>query len=100
GQNRVLSQRRGDPGDGDQDQPLTATVTATGSAAFRHDCSQAAGRRPTHMDNSGISTQPTTDDGQSWTMCPFLRIRRLGVRVPPSAPPKSQVRAITLSAPV
>ena len=29
GQNRVLSQRRGDLGDGEQDQPLTATVTAT-----------------------------------------------------------------------
>jgi len=32
GQDRVLSQRRGDLGDGDQDQPLTATVTATAAA--------------------------------------------------------------------
>ena len=35
-----------------------------------------------------------------WTRRTDLRIRRLGVRVPPSAPPKSQVRAITHSAPV
>jgi hypothetical protein len=27
-----------------------------------------------------------TGNGRSWTMCPLLRIRRLGVRVPPSAP--------------
>lgn len=32
--------------------------------------------RPQHADHVG----------RSWTMCPLLRIRRLGVRVPPSAP--------------
>jgi hypothetical protein len=57
---------------------------------FRHDCSQrcsqAAGQHPTRVDNPGISAQPTTGDGPFWTMCPLLRIRRLGVRVPPSAP--------------
>ena len=50
-----------------------------GSAPFRRDCSQdcsqATRRRPTHVDNSGISAQPTTGDGRSWTTCPLLRIR-------------------------
>jgi hypothetical protein len=32
GQDQVLSRRRGDRGDGEQDQPLTATVTATAAA--------------------------------------------------------------------
>ena len=45
------------------------------SARLSH-CSQAAGRHPTHMDNSGISAQPTTGDGRSWTTCPLLRIGR------------------------
>jgi hypothetical protein len=49
------------------------------------DCSQAAEQHPTHVGNSGISAQPTTGDGRPWTTCPLLRIRRLGVRVPPSA---------------
>ena len=66
-----------------------------GSAPFRRgcsqDCSQAAEQHTTHVDNSGISAQPTTGDGRSWTTCPLLRIRRLGVRVPPSAP-SSQAR--------
>jgi hypothetical protein len=30
---------------------------------------------PTHVDNSGISVQPTTGDGRPWTACPLLRIR-------------------------
>ena len=42
------------------------------------DCSQGAEQHPTHVDNSGISAQPTTTDGRSWTTCPLLRIRRLG----------------------
>jgi hypothetical protein len=50
-----------------------------GSAPFRRDCSQdcsqAAEQHPTHMDNLGIPTQPTTGDGRSWTTCPLLRIR-------------------------
>ena len=46
-----------------------------GSAPFRRDCSQDAEQHPTHVDNSGISAQPTTIDGRSWTTCPLLRIR-------------------------
>ena len=95
---------------GHQQQPAAAHNTRTiranlayvrpekdgrGSAPRRRDCSQdcsqAAEQHPTHVDNSGISAQPTTGDGRSWTMCPLLRIRRLGVRVPPSAP-SSQAR--------
>jgi uncharacterized protein (UPF0548 family) len=30
--------------------------------------------KTTHLDNSGISAQPTTGDGRSWTSCPLLRI--------------------------
>jgi hypothetical protein len=48
---------------------------------------QAAGRRPTQVDNSGISAQRTGRDGRSWTACPLLRIRRLGVRVPRACTP-------------
>src|ERR1700753_3733144 len=33
-----------------------------------------------------MSAQRTDRTGRFWTMCPLLRIRRLGVRVPPSAP--------------
>ena len=44
---------------------------------FRRDCCQhccqAAGQRPTYVDNSGISAQPMTRDGRSWTTCPLLR---------------------------
>ena len=43
------------------------------------------------MDNSGISAQPTDRNGRSWTACPLLRIRRLGVRVPPSAPSSTAI---------
>ena len=57
------------------------------------DCSQGAEQQPTHVDNSGISAQPTTTDGRSWTTCPLLRVRRLGVRVPPSAPRVNSVVA-------
>jgi len=39
------------------------------------DCSQATGRRPTHVDNSGMSAQRTDHGGRSWTTCPLLRIR-------------------------
>ena len=35
---------------------------------------------PDHVDNSGISAQPTTGDGRSWTTCPLLRIRRSSQR--------------------
>ena len=38
------------------------------------DCSQAIGRRPTHVDNPGMSAQPTTGGGRSWTTCLLLRI--------------------------
>jgi class 3 adenylate cyclase len=50
------------------------------------------------MDNSGISAQRTDGDGRSWTMCPCLRVRRLGVRVSPSTPlssPGEHLREIT-----
>ncbi len=106
-----------------------ALADSRGSAPSCRDCSQhcsqAAGRRPTHVDNSGISAQPTTGDGRSWTTCPllrispwyrwrgavpaykclastisimrtYLRVRRLGVRVPPSAPPKPQLSTVAL----
>ena len=41
-----------------------------------------------------MSAQRTDGDGRSWTTCLSLRIRRLGVRVPPSALPYSQVKAL------
>jgi hypothetical protein len=76
-------------------QDLTCSAVPAGVALLlshrdhqpcSQDCSQATGRRPTRMDNSGISAQPTTGKGRSWTTCPRLRIRRLRVRVPPSTP--------------
>jgi pyridoxamine 5'-phosphate oxidase-like protein len=41
-------------------------------------CCHDGGQRLPLMDNSGISAQPTDGDGGSWTVCPCLRIRRLG----------------------
>ena len=50
------------------------------------------------MDKTGTAKSPRNvpaarmdNDGQIWTRLILLRIRRLGVRVPPSAPPKPQV---------
>ena len=48
-------------------------------------CCQATGQRLSQVDSCGISAQHTNGDGRPWTSCPLLRIRRLGVRVPPSA---------------
>jgi hypothetical protein len=70
-----------------------------GSAPFRHDCSQAAARGPTHMDNSGISTQPTTGDGRSWTMCPLLRICECVVTAVPGGLPPGSVQKVGGSSP-
>ncbi len=49
-------------------------------------CCQAAIQRPTSAARCGISAQHTASDRQPWTACPLLRVRRLGVRLPPSAP--------------
>lgn len=68
-------------------QPTSSTLAyatpesrRSGSAPFRRDCCQycrqAAGRRPTHVDNPGRSAQPTIGDGRSWTTCPLQRNRR------------------------
>ena len=67
------------------------SCTIPAPADYCQYCCQAAGQRLTDMYNSGISAQHTASDGRSWTMCLLLRIRRLGVRVPPSAPPNPQV---------
>ena len=57
-------------------------------------CCQAAGQRRSQVDGCGMSVQRTDRNGRSWTTCLSLRIRRLGVRVPPSAPAKPQVRVL------
>ncbi len=49
----------------DQRRPA-ATVAKSVAKPLQH---------PTHVDNPGISAQPTTGDGRPWTMCPLLRIR-------------------------
>jgi hypothetical protein len=41
-----------------------------------------------------MSAQHTDRTGRSWTKCPLLRIRRLGVRIPSSAPLYPQVKAL------
>jgi hypothetical protein len=46
-------------------------------------------------DGPGTSAQHAASSGQVWTVRPCLRIRRLGVRVPPSAPPNDQVTGLT-----
>jgi hypothetical protein len=57
--------------------PETRMLSKTTSSARRRDssphCSQAAGRRPTYVDNPGISAQPATGDGRSWTTGPLPR---------------------------
>jgi hypothetical protein len=75
-------------------RPGESPALKTGGRASRpfrrdcsQDCSQAAGQRRSRVDNCGMSAQRTDRNGRSWTTCPLLRIRRLGVRVPPSAPP-------------
>ena len=47
-------------------------------------CCQAAGLGLSRADNPGTSVQHMTGYGRSWTMCPLLWIRRLGVRGSPS----------------
>jgi hypothetical protein len=49
-------------------------------------CCHARGQLSTWNDRPGISAQKAAAPGRSWTTCLSLRIRRLGVRVPPSAP--------------
>jgi hypothetical protein len=50
-------------------------------------CCQDTGQRQSQADNCGMSAQRTDRNGRAWTTCLSLRIRRLGVRIPPSAPP-------------
>ena len=49
-------------------------------------CCQDRSQLPTRADRAGISPQQADTARQVWTICPCLWIRRLGVRVPPSAP--------------
>ena len=49
-------------------------------------CCQGHSQLPTPDDKPGISAQHVANIGRSWTVRPCLRIRRLGVRVPPSPP--------------
>ena len=65
-----------------------------GSRPTRRDCCQAAGQHRFRVDSCGMSAQRTDRSRQSWTTCLLLRIRRFGVRVPPSAPPKPQVTVL------
>ena len=92
--NRALSKRRGDHGDGEH----CLKADGRGSVPFGRDCCQyccqAAGQRRSQVDGCGMSVQRTDRNGRSWTTCLSLRIRRLGVRVPPSAPAKPQVRVL------
>jgi hypothetical protein len=60
---------RWDPRD---EQPSGESVPCRGDCS--QECSQATGRRPTHVDIPGIPAQPATGDGRSWTTCPLLRI--------------------------
>jgi hypothetical protein len=60
----------------------------------RHYC-QDTGRRLTGAGNSRITAQRTTGDGESWTICPLLRIRRSGVcRKKCGCPPRTRRRSI------
>src|SRR5688500_9393361 len=60
--------------------PVTAVLTATGpNSSERVGCFQGSPERETHR------------SGPPWTTTTRLRIKRLGVRIPPSAPAKSQV---------
>ena len=92
--NRALSKHRGDHGDGEH----CLKADGRGSVPFGRDCCQyccqAAGQRRSQVDGCGLSVQRTDRNGRSWTTCLSLRIRRLGVRVPPSAPAKPQVRVL------
>jgi hypothetical protein len=56
-------------------RPVTATLTATGNM-------DSSGQEPTCMPLPGFSAL----ESARVRVCPGLRIRRLGVRVPPSAP--------------
>ena len=57
-------------------------------------CCQARNQQWMRGDRPGRSAQHATNHGQLWTVCPSLWIRRLGVRVPPSAPRSSQLSAL------
>jgi hypothetical protein len=59
-------------------------------------CCQGHSQLSTQDDGSGTSAQQTATTGQPWTVRPLLRIRRLGVRVPPSAPPYPQVKGLLI----
>jgi hypothetical protein len=51
------------------------SCTAQVLVSCRQYCCQATGRRLTLVDNRGISAQPMTRDGRSWTTCPLLPSR-------------------------
>jgi hypothetical protein len=61
--------------------PFKARAVTEGRGSIPRTCSccqyccQATGQWLTDADRCGISAQPTTGDGRSWTMCPLLRIR-------------------------
>jgi len=85
--------------------PLAATSTGAGQEDGRtifasrcsnccQHCCQDHSQLSARDDKPGTSVQSADTTGRSWTACPELRIRRLGVRVPPSAPAKPQVRAL------
>jgi hypothetical protein len=81
---------------------LLKTTRGWGSAPFRRDCSQdcsqAAEQHPTHVDNPGISAQPTTGDGRSRTTCPLLRSDvPQGKRVPVACPIGGKPGALTVT---
>ena len=71
---RCGSLRSGAGSDG-HSQPLQTADQHRSAATVAKYCCQATGRRPTHVDNSGISAQLTIGDGRSWTTCPLLWIR-------------------------
>ena len=58
-------------------------------------CCQDHSQLRTRADRAGISPQHPDTAKQVWTICPCLRIRRLGVRVSPSAPrSKASIRLV------
>jgi hypothetical protein len=71
------------------DLGIRPAANGRGSRPFRRDCCQyccqAAGQHQFRVDSCGMSGQRTNRSGRLWTMRLFLRISRLGVRVPPSA---------------
>jgi len=83
--------------------PAARRTAGTRHQPFCRDCCQYCcpdgGQHLTRMDRCGISAQRTDHNGRSWTMCPLLRIRRLGVRVPPSTPVTCSKQQLTGPAP-